>query len=477
MISISGGKECRNRVVFAYADKPINIKGIGQIYYTLDRSLNSVNNIYIDNNFYVIIGLGNYEKFNTKKIKSVLAKSIKCVRTKSIIKFHINIGLFMKRFGEECLFHIVEGIKLGSYEFYGYKKKKETKELNFDAYLSGISDGDTQHMQDLIVEAENIVDGVMLARDMVNAPANKLTPEIFSKEVLSLGEKTGFTVDILDVKELEKLEMNAFLTVGKSSGNSPKLIVMRYNGDDSSKKVTGLVGKGVTCDTGGYCLKPGETMAGIKGDMAGGAAVVGAIYALAKNKAKANVVGVVPACENRISRESFIPGDVIDSMSGKTIEIINTDAEGRLILADAVTYAIEKEHVDKVIDIATLTGVVVKALGFTTAGVLTNNDDFYDEFTKAYNISGEQYWRFPIYDEYRDLIKSDIADIKNMGTDYLGTVTAGLFIESFVQGYPWIHIDIAGTAWVKPPIFEYQSEGATGAAVTTLYYLFGRGEK
>ncbi|GKX30724.1 putative cytosol aminopeptidase [Vallitalea longa] len=475
MISISGGKECRNKVVFAYDDKPINIKGVEQTYYTLDRSLNSINNIYIDNNFYVIIGLGSYKEFNIKKMKSVLAKSIKCMKKNNMIKLHININLFIKRYGEDCLFHVVEGIKLGSYEFYGYKKDR--KEFNYNAYLSGISDDNTQHIQELIIEAENIVDGVILARDMVNAPANKLTPELFSEEVLSLGRKAGFVVDILEVDALEKLNMNAFLTVGKSSGNAPKLIVMRYNGDDTSEKVTGLIGKGVTCDTGGYCLKPGETMAGIKGDMAGGAAVVGAIYALAMNKVKANVVGVVPACENRISRESFIPGDVIDSMSGKTIEIINTDAEGRLILADAVTYAIEKEHADKVIDIATLTGVVVKALGFTTAGVLSNNNDFFNDFKNAYKTSGEQYWRFPIYDEYRDLIKSDIADIKNMGTDYLGTITAGLFIESFVKDYPWIHLDIAGTAWVKPPIFEYQSEGATGAGVTTLYYLFGIGEK
>ena len=213
-------------------------------------------------------------------------------------------------------------------------------------------------------------------------------------------------------------------------------------------------------------------MEGIKGDMAGGAAVVGAIYSLAKNNIKANVVGVIPASENRISRESFIPGDVIGSMSGKTIEVLNTDAEGRLILADAVTYAIQKEGASKIIDIATLTGSVVNALGFSTAGVLANNDKFFKEFKEAYNKSGEQYWRLPICDEHRDMIKSNIADIKNTGKSYCGTITAGLFIEEFVENMPWIHLDIAGTAWVDTPLYEYQSKGATGAGVTSMYYLF-----
>ena len=227
----------------------------------------------------------------------------------------------------------------------------------------------------------------------------------------------------------------------------------------------------MTCDTGGYCLKASSSMKGIKGDMAGGAAVCGALLALAANQTPINVTAVIPAVENRISPESFIPGDVIGSLSGKTIEVGNTDAEGRLILADAVTYAVEKEGAAKVVDIATLTGAVVGMFGFTTAGFLSNDEEFCAAFQSAYARSGEQYWRLPAFPEYRKMIESPVADVSNVSTDGCGTITAGLFIGAFVEERPWIHIDIAGTAWVDSPRWAYQTNGATGAGVTTLYEL------
>ena len=237
------------------------------------------------------------------------------------------------------------------------------------------------------------------------------------------------------------------------------------------KQIFGLIGKGVTCDSGGYCLKPANSMLGIRGDMAGAASVIGSIYALAKNNIKTNVVAITPICENRISDSSLLPGDVISSYSGKTIEVLNTDAEGRLILADAVSYGIINEKITKVLDIATLTGAVVNLLGFSIGGVMCDNQELFNNFERAHNISGERYLRLPFYKEHKSMIESSIADIKNLGKSHCGTLTAGLFIREFAQGKPWIHIDIAGTAWVEPPIFEYQSKGATGAGVTTIYEL------
>lgn len=471
MIQIEYGSKCSNQIVFTYQDKLCETAISANSQNQLDTKMLSSYQVFneTNNTLHVLIGLGKYSEFARKKIKSVLAKSIKKMKQLAIEEFSVNVSLFMERYGVQCLWDVIEGIKLGLYQFKAYKK--EENDYTYRILLHGIDREKIEYAEKIINEAENLMDGVILARDMVNTPSNKLTPSTMAEKISSLGEQTGFTVDIIHEPQLKQLGMHAFLTVGTSSGNPPNLIVMRYQGNQQSNQVTALVGKGVTCDTGGYCLKSSSSMTGIKGDMAGGAAVTGAIYALAKNKVKTNVVGIIPACENRISRESFVPGDVIDSMSGKTIEIRNTDAEGRLILADAITYAIRNEKVNRIIDVATLTGKVVTALGFTTGGLLTNNQDFYSSFQAAYETSGEQYWQLPSYEEYRELLKSDIADIKNIGEDYCQTITAGLFIEAFVEQLPWIHLDIAGTAWVDKPIFEYQSVGATGASVTSMYFL------
>jgi leucyl aminopeptidase len=426
------------------------------------------------NNVTLYVGLGEVTNFKFTKIKDIVAYSIKQLKKYKVKNVAIDFSLFLKEYGISCISEVVMGIRLGLYSFKGYSTTTEKKD--YDVFLKGCSQEEEEIINKEISLALNLSEGVIIARDLVNTPANKLTPIIMAENIRKLGEEAGFQVEIFDEKYIVESGMDAFYTVARSSANPPRLIIARYFGADESEDITALVGKGVTCDTGGYCLKPANSMSGIKGDMAGAAAVIGAIYALAKNKVKANVVVIIPACENRISRESFIPGDVINSMSGKTIEVLNTDAEGRLILADAVTYALQEEKVERVIDIATLTGSVVNALGFSTAGVLTNNKDFYQEFKKGYKKSGEQYWQFPIYDEYRDMIKSDIADVKNIGKSHCGTITAGLFIEKFVEDAPWIHLDIAGTAWVETPLYEYQSTGATGAGVTSMYHLFAEKE-
>ncbi len=424
----------------------------------------------LKDNAILYVGLGQASSFDFMKIKDVVAYSIKQLKKYKAKNVALDLSLFLKEFGINCIGEVVLGIRLGLYNFMGYSTTK--KKPDYDVFLKGYSKEEENIISKEKNLALNLSQGVILARDLVNTPSNRLTPIIMAENIRKLGEDADFQVEIFDEKYIVEMGMDAFYTVGGSSGNPPRLVIARYFGDDESDDITALVGKGVTCDTGGYCLKSASSMAGIKGDMAGAAAVIGTIYALAKNKVKVNVVGVIPACENRISRESFVPGDVVNSMSGKTIEILNTDAEGRLILADAITYALQKEKAVKVIDIATLTGAVVSTLGFSTAGILTNNKEFYQEFKKGYKKSGEQYFQFPIYDEYRDMIKSDIADVKNAGKNYCGTIIAGLFLEKFVEDTPWIHLDIAGTAWVETPLYEYQIAGATGAGVTSMYHLF-----
>ncbi len=325
-------------------------------------------------------------------------------------------------------------------------------------------------MKEKIKEASNVADGIILARDLVNEPANILYPESLAKIALEIGKESGFEVEIFDEKQIEELGMKAFLEVAKGSVHKPRLIVMRYMGNKNSDEKVGLVGKGLTFDTGGYSLKPSTAMDTMKSDMGGAAAVIGTMKALAENKVEKNVVAVVAACENAISGGSYKPGDIIGSMAGKTIEVLNTDAEGRLTLVDAVTYIIEKEKVDKVVDVATLTGAVLIALGTEITGVLSNDDSFYDELLLASKRTGEKFWRLPNDKAYKKLYKGDFADLKNIGGRNGGTITAGMFIEEFVQDKPWLHLDIAGTAWTDSGN-DVTPKGGTGAPVATLYEL------
>ena len=247
------------------------------------------------------------------------------------------------------------------------------------------------------------------------------------------------------------------------------MCVLRYNGDPDSKEITGLVGKGVTSDTGGYCLKSRDSLIGMHGDMAGGAVTASVIKALAKSKARVNVTCVIPICENRLTAGSLLPGDVITSYSGQTIEILNTDAEGRLILADGVSYAVMEERVTRVLDIATLTGAMANALGNHVTGVIADSDQIWNELEEASAGTGEYFCRLPFYRENEKMLESEIADIKNMGESFCGAITAGLFIRHFANQVPWIHLDIAGTAHVGKPLYEFQAKGATGATIDTIY--------
>lgn len=418
----------------------------------------------------LLLGMGT-SKQDKIHVKELGAKAVKEEKEKGIRQFSVDVSAIIESNGIEAIRDLSEGAMLATYEPRNFAEKKDEQEEPFSIEFYGVPEEEKEKADRYVAETIVLVEGVLFARDMVNLPGNKLRPQDFAKEIVEFVKDTDIEAEIKSVEQLKEMGMEALLCVGESSEFPPCLLVLRYQGDPEREEVTGLVGKGVTCDTGGYCLKASNSMLGIKGDMAGGAAVSGAMYALAKNQVKTNVVAVIPMCENRISRGSLLPGDVIGSYSGKTIEIANTDAEGRLILADAVSYAIQKEKVTEVLDIATLTGAVVAMFGFSIAGVVCDNDSFFERFQHAYELSGERYWRLPFYEEHEKMIESKIANVRNMSNGGCGTITAGLFIREFAEGKPWLHLDIAGTAWVDTPMFEFQTIGATGAGVTSIYEL------
>ncbi|HME82190.1 MAG TPA: leucyl aminopeptidase [Candidatus Eremiobacteraceae bacterium] len=284
------------------------------------------------------------------------------------------------------------------------------------------------------------------ARVMVNTPANHMTPTHLAQIAKDFGKRLGLKVTVLDEPQMKKLGMGSFLSVAAGSDQPSKVIALEYTGDKSSKTKLGLVGKGITFDTGGISLKPALDMDAMKGDMAGGATVLAALAAIARLKPKVNVVGIVVATENMPSGKATKPGDVVRAMNGKTIEVINTDAEGRLVLADGLVYA-RKMGATHLVDIATLTGAVVIALGHTSTGVMSNDREFVDTFHRATLPYGERYWELPLFPEYAELIKSPIADMKNSGGRQAGTIFGAMFLKEFVGDTPWIHLDIAGTSW------------------------------
>jgi leucyl aminopeptidase len=365
---------------------------------------------------------------------------------------------------------IAEAAILSDYSFENYKSDKKESSIKELAIICE----NEEYFEEIKCGAnEGYILGktTAMARDLVNEPANTMTPEELANRAEAAGKEYDFEVEVFDEKKISKLGMKAFMEVAKGSDNPPRLIVMRYFGDKENKdNITALVGKGLTYDSGGYGLKPTEGMVNMKSDMAGSASVIGAMSAIAAMKLNVNVVGIVAACENMVSGGAYKNGDIIGSMAGKTIEVRSTDAEGRLTLADAVYYAVENEGAKKVLDIATLTGAVLAALGATTTAVVTNNDGFYEELEAACKISGEKIWRLPDFFEYKELIKSDIADLKNTTGRMAGTITGGLFIGEFVKGTPWIHMDIAGTSGSEKDS-DYIVRGATGVGVRSLYQL------
>jgi leucyl aminopeptidase len=364
----------------------------------------------------------------------------------------------------QALIALAEGLCLGAYSFNKYKSKKEKKNSSLkivELVSNSIKTSDVE-------ELENICTSVYLTRDLVNEPVSNLTAVKLSEEIKKLGEKNGFKVEVLNKAKIAALKMGGLLAVNSGSPNPPTFTILEYKHPKATNKnPLVLVGKGIVFDTGGVNIKTSgmETM---KSDMAGAAAVVGAINAIACNKLPVHIVGLIPATDNRPGGNAYVPGDIITMMDGTTVEVLNTDAEGRMILADALVYA-QKYKPELVIDLATLTGSAIRALGsFAIAAMGNAEEKIFNALKESGFETHERIAELPFWDDYAEMIKSDVADIKNIGGPLAGAITAGKFLEHFTN-YPWIHLDIAGPAFNEGKSDSYRGKGATGVGVRLLY--------
>lgn len=410
------------------------------------------------------------DKFNVEVFRDDLASFV-CSLTKENPKYlHITIPSFRyvkEYFKDEEYYYqtFIEGIHYGNYSFNKYKSdSKYNRELNVLFYAD-----DVKKLRSAVLKAANIMQGVELARNFQNEPANNLTPQKFAKSVLEL-KGNGIRVKVFNEDDIKRMNMGGLTAVGKGSYNKPRFIIIEYK---PSKKRAGklkkiaLVGKGITFDSGGISIKPSSGMWEMKGDMSGAAVVAGTILAVSRNQDNVHLFGIIPAAENMLSGESFRPGDILKTASGKTIEVDDTDAEGRVVLADALDYA-SKLKVDEIIDLATLTGAVVVALGEIAAGLFTNDDRLADNLYRSGMKTYDRVWRLPLWDDYNKLNKSEVADVKNYGGKWAGAISAAKFLENFVdKKISWAHLDIAGPA-LKNPSVSYGKKFMTGFGVRLL---------
>lgn len=430
---------------------------------------NKKHELYVDYNptaeSTLYIGLGDLETLTVEDVRIAYHKVGKALTQYKVKEVNVDTDGFTNN-TEAFVQAVAEGILQSQSVFDKYLSKKKfvpTLETVF------FKENATVNTLQLVNEFETVFEGIEIARNFVNERALTLYPETLAKQAKDLLEPVGVKVTILDKKEIEALNMEAFLAVSMGSDKEPKFIIMEYNGNDASDYRTALVGKGVTYDTGGYSLKPSTSMDTMFTDMGGAGTVIGTIYAIAKAKLPHNVTALVAATENAVNGSAYKPGDIIGSMAGKTIEVLNTDAEGRLTLADALWYAHDVVKADQIVDLATLTGACVVALGEITTAAVSNNQEFVNKVLEASELAGEPMWQLPATDTYRDMVKSDYADLLNTskGTG-AGTITAAMFLENFVNDTPWVHLDIAGTAHSNTAR-KYLPQGATGVHVKTLY--------
>ena len=362
---------------------------------------------------------------------------------------------------------IVEGALIGKFSVETYKTANNKQSLDRIIFAGGDSKA--------VEEGRIIGESINWARQLINEPSNRKPPRVIAERAREMAKDVGLIADVLDQDRIQELKMGALLGVSQGSDEPPRVVLLKYTGNPKSTSLLAYIGKGVTFDTGGISLKPADGMEKMKYDMAGGVTAMAALRALALFRAQVNCIAVVPLVENMPSGHAQRPGDVVQSMSGKTIEIINTDAEGRLILADALAYA-RSLGATHLVDLATLTGAARIALGPFRVGVMSNDQTFVDSFLAAANAAGEKMWQMPLDDEYRDLIKSTVADIANSGGRFAGMITAAKFLQEFVGDTPWIHLDIASTAWnedEKP----YLPKGPSGVGMRTLVEFGLRFEK
>lgn len=422
----------------------------------------------------VFVGLGKTKALTEQKVRTVFAEVGKQLGVLKAASIAIWTAPFTneKISCEDVVFLAAEGIGLGSYRFQDYKTSSNEQDVVLET-MSFLSSAEADELKAAFEVGESSADAVNKARTLVNTPPNLLTATEMANYARGLAEKYDFEIEVLGKKEMERLGMGAILAVNQGSIEEPQLIVLKYAGTEEWEDVVGLVGKGITYDTGGYSLKPRDGMVGMKGDMGGAAAVLGAMKMIGETRPNKNVLAVIASTDNMVSGEAFKPDDVITSLSGKTIEVLNTDAEGRLVLADAVTYALQS-GANYLVDVATLTGGVIVALGNDKTGALTNDEAFFEEFMQAATETGEFVWRLPLTENDKNRIrKSEVADLNNSPGRDGHMIFGGGFVGEFAGNTPWIHLDIAGTSDAAAA-HELGPKGATGVMVRTLATLVER---
>jgi leucyl aminopeptidase len=410
----------------------------------------------------LLIGLGDAKRFEPYMLARFAGAAVRYLGRRNIRDVAIALPPQVKGNERAGASLIVEGAITGSFDATVYQKTPERRS-GADTLTLLAGDCDETALKEGVAHGEVLGDAVNFARTLAITPANDMTPTHLAEAAEKAAKETGLEVDVLDEERCRAEGMGSFLSVAQGSSQPAKFIVLKYTGNPGSKDLLAFVGKGITFDSGGVSLKPPERMEEMKYDMSGAAGVIAAMRAIGKLKPSINVVGIAPATENMPGGRATKPGDIFTAMNGKTIEVINTDAEGRLILADALCYA-NKLGATKIIDAATLTGACVIALGHTASAAVSNNDELVQEFLAVAKPTGERYWQMPLFDEYGDLMKSDIADLKNTGGRPAGTLTASAFLKAFAGDTPWVHLDIAGTAYLDSES-PWQAKGPTGTPV------------
>src|SRR5262252_5676100 len=412
----------------------------------------------------LLIGGGKAKNFSLAELRKAAGAAARTLKGKSIRSFAFVLPETGSDTPAAATRSIVEGIFVGDFDPDYYKSdRKEQKVETFTI----VARGDKSTLEQALAAGRIVGESQNFTRDLVNEPSNRMTPTMIAERARKMASEVGLQCEVHGADKIKELKMGAFWGVAQGSDEPPALIVLRYQPEGAPDKVhLGLVGKGITFDTGGISIKPADGMEKMKYDMAGGATMSGVMRAIALLKPKVKVTAIICATENMPSGKAQKPGDVQIAMSGKSIEIINTDAEGRLVLADGLCYA-RQLGCTHLVDAATLTGAVVVALGYTNAGIFANDDDMYERLKAANTKAGEKMWRMPLDEEYKDQIRSSIADIMNSGGRWGGAATAAMFLKEFAEDTPWIHLDIAGTAWMedqKPWI----AKGPSGIALRSL---------
>jgi leucyl aminopeptidase len=419
----------------------------------------------------LLVGLGRERDFNETAYRTALGAAMRALRATGASDATICLtDLPLKRHDTGWkVEHAVLAVREGVYRFDRLKSKPpESKRALRKVTLNVSKRSDVAEGEKALQRGLAIAEGITLAKDLGNLPGNICTPTFLAEQAVELGKRHGLKVEVLDRKEIEKLGMNCFLAVAQGSTQPPKLITIEYQGGKRDAPPVALVGKGITFDTGGISIKPAAEMDEMKFDMCGAASVFGVMKAISLLRLPLNVVGVVPATENMPDGGAIKPGDIVTTMSGQTVEILNTDAEGRLILCDALTY-VEKFKPAAVVDIATLTGAMVIALGHVATGIFSNSDPLAREILQAGEAAWDRAWHMPLWDEYQEALKSNFADFPNIGSRAGGSITAACFLSRFTKAYPWAHLDIAGTAWKSGA-----EKGATGRPVSLLVHFLSK---